>query len=182
MIKVIAFYLVGVLVSEKDNVLDEYEEKIERLFGPNISEEKYIDAVKNINNDNIDIKKYTKSIINKLYYIKDIDLIKSIKEKYPNIKIIVATNHVTYVKEYINSNFKFLDDIIISMDINLIKPSSDFYMYILNKYNIKNNELLFIDDNITNIEGAHRLGINTIKVDMHTNILDEICKIISVKE
>ena len=32
MIKVIAFDFIGVLATEKDNVLQDYEDKIERLF------------------------------------------------------------------------------------------------------------------------------------------------------
>ena len=39
MIKVIAFDLVGVLVNERDIVLSDEEEKLERLFGPNLSDE-----------------------------------------------------------------------------------------------------------------------------------------------
>lgn len=42
MIKVIAFDFVGVLVSEKDVNLSEIENKLERLFGLNISDEDYL--------------------------------------------------------------------------------------------------------------------------------------------
>ena len=48
MIKVIAFDLVGVLVGEKSNVLNEIEDKLERLFGPNINDEDYITKAKEI--------------------------------------------------------------------------------------------------------------------------------------
>ena len=37
MIKVIAFDLVGVLVNEKDIELSRQEDKLERMFGPNIN-------------------------------------------------------------------------------------------------------------------------------------------------
>ena len=42
MIKVIAFDLVGVLVSEKDINMSFEEEKIERLYGPNINDLDYL--------------------------------------------------------------------------------------------------------------------------------------------
>ena len=48
MIKVIAFDLVGVLVNEKDIVLSDEEEKLERLFGPNLSDEDYLKKAKEI--------------------------------------------------------------------------------------------------------------------------------------
>ena len=42
MIKVVAFDLVGVLVNEKDIELSEIEEKLERMFGPNINDADYL--------------------------------------------------------------------------------------------------------------------------------------------
>ena len=119
MIKVIAFDLVGVLVKEKDIKLTNKEEKLERLFGDNYSDLDYIKASKEIINNELNIIKTTKGVINKLYEIKHKDLFKIIKEKY-NIKIIIATNHVSYVKEYILNNLdnNYLDDIIISAEIN----------------------------------------------------------------
>ena len=89
MIKVIAFDLVGVLVTEKEINLNDTEEKLERLFGANISDEDYINKASLITNENIiDI---TKNIINKLYVVKDRDIFIKIKEKY-QVKIIIATN------------------------------------------------------------------------------------------
>lgn len=175
MIKVIAFDLVGVLVTEKDINLNDTEEKIERLFGANESDEDYINQAELITNENIiDI---TKNIINKLYVVKNKDIFRKIKEKY-TVKIIIATNHVFFIKDYIvnNLDIKNIDDIIISATINKVKPNKDFYEYILDKYNIKNNELLFIDDNIENIKAAASMNINTIKVNKDTDILLSIKK------
>ena len=73
-------------------------------------------------------------------------------------------------------DIKNIDDIIISATINKVKPNKDFYEYILDKYNIKNNELLFIDDNIENIKAAASMNINTIKVNKDTDILLSIKK------
>lgn len=175
MIKVIAFDLVGVLITEKDIILNDTEEKIERLFGANESDEDYINQAELITNENIiDI---TKNIINKLYVVKDKDIFRKIKEKY-TVKIIIATNHVFFIKDYIvnNLDIKNIDDIIISATINKVKPNKDFYEYILDKYKIKNNELLFIDDNIENINAAASMNINTIKVNKDTDILLSIKK------
>ena len=173
MIKVITFDLVGVLVTEKDINLNDTEEKLERLFGANESDEDYINKASLITNENI--IGITKNIINKLYVVKDRDIFKKIKEKY-SVKIIIATNHVSYINDYIINNLDIenIDDIIISAKINKIKPNKDFYEYILDKYNIKNNELLFIDDNIKNINAAASMNINTIKVNKDTDILEKL--------
>ena len=87
------------------------------------------------------------------------------------------------VKKYINKSFniKLLDDIIISADIGKIKPNLDFYEYILDKFNIEASELLFLDDNIENINGASSMGINTIKVDATMDLVEEINKYITSK-
>lgn len=179
MIKVIAFDLVGVLVNEKDIRLSCTEKKLERLFGDNISDDIYLkDAEKIVKNKN-DIIPITKNIIEKLYKIKEENLIRNLKKKYNNIKIIIATNHVTYVKDYIKNNFKEVDDIIISAQINKIKPDKGFYKYIIDKYLISPEELLFLDDNEKNISSAKEIGINTIYVKKDISLYDEILKIIN---
>lgn len=178
MIKIIAFDLVGVLIGEKSNVLNENEDKLEILFGPNINDEDYIIKAKEIIG-NSNIEQLTKNIINKLYRIREENLINNLRNKYPNIKIIIATNHLSYVKDFINKNFD-VDDVIISAEINKIKPNIDFYQFILDKYNLEPSELLFLDDNIENVEGAKELGIDTIKVEKEMKLLDEIEKYMEV--
>lgn len=180
MIKVIAFDLVGVLVSEKDIELSEVEEKLERMFGPNLNDEDYLKQAKKIVEKDSEVINTTKVLINKLYKVKDKKIFKKIKEINENVKIIIATNHLSFVKDFIKESFNidYLDDIIISAEIHKIKPNLDFYQYILNKYGIESKELLFLDDNINNINGAQTLGINTIKVEKDTNLIDEISKFI----
>ena len=180
MIKVIAFDLVGVLVSEKDIELSEVEEKLERMFGPNLNDEDYLIEARKIIEKDLEIINTTKVLINKLYKVKDKKMFKKIKEINENVKIIIATNHLSFVKDFIKESFNidYLDDIIISAEIHKIKPNLDFYQYILNKYGIESKELLFLDDNINNINGAQTLWINTIKVEKDTNLIDEISKFI----
>ena len=96
MIKVIAFDMVGVLVHENDIVLSEVEEKLERLLGDNISDSEYINKVNDVVN-NINVKETIKEVFYKLYDIKDMDIFKKIKERYPNVKTLVATNNVSFV-------------------------------------------------------------------------------------
>lgn len=127
MIKVIAFDLVGVLITERDIELDFIEDKLERLFGPNLSDEDYIKKAKKYIKSDDKVINITKNIIDKLYKVKDKDIIKNLKKKYSDIKFVVATNHITLVKDYVNNHFNNIDDVIISASINKIKPNIDFY-------------------------------------------------------
>ena len=176
MIKVVAFDLVGVLVNERDIVLSSEEEKLERLFGPNLSDEDYLKKATEIVCNGKNIVNTTEVLINKLYKVKDKDIFKKIKKINSKVKVVIATNHVSFVKEFINSHFdiNYLDDLIISAEINRIKPNLDFYEFILDKYKINANELLFLDDNIENVNGANVLGIKTIKVEKNNDLVSEI--------
>ena len=174
MIKLIVFDLVGVLVKESDIELNEIEDKLERLFGPNLNDEDYLEKTKFITTENI--IEITKRIINNLYEERCPNLISDLKKELKDIKIVIATNHVSYVRKYIEKTFPSVDDIIISAEINRIKPNIDFYEYILGKYKINSKEMLFLDDNKENIESAKMIGINTILVQKDTNILTEIKK------
>ena len=178
MIKVIAFDLVGVLVTERDIDLTTEEDKLERMFGSNINDSDYLmEARKTIDKDSI-LMRTTEELIDKLYKVKDDNLFKKIKEKYNNVKIIIATNHVSFVRNFIGENLgvDYLDDVLISAEIHKVKPNSDFYNHILDKFDLKPEELLFLDDNIDNIDGAEKLGINTIKVNKDADLYSEIIK------
>ena len=181
MIKVIAFDLVGVLVTEKDIELTSEEEKLQRMFGDNYNDSDYLREARKIIDNDSHIMKVTEELIDKLYQIKNENLFHKIKEKYPNCKVIIATNHISFIRKFIKENLEtdYLDDVLISAEIHKIKPNKDFYEFILNKFHIEPEELLFLDDNIKNINGANDLNIKTIKVDKDTNIFAEIQKILN---
>ena len=54
-----------------------------------------------------------------------------------------------------------LDKMIISSDINLIKPNIDIFEYTTRTLNIKPNETLFVDDTQSNLDGAEKAGLCT---------------------
>ena len=178
MIKVIAFDLVGVLVKEINSPLNEIESKIERLFGPNISDMEFIDIVKKniIDTSGEEIIEIANKIINSIYSIKlSLHDLKILKGKYHNIKLVVATNHLSFVHDYILKTFRnVFDKIYISANINAIKPNKEFYSYILADLDITPQEMLFLDDSEKNIIGAKKCNIQTIHITKDTDIVKEI--------
>ena len=171
MIKVIAFDLVGVLVHEQDVDLTKEQAALERLF--DAFDEPVNELARTFNID--DVKKATLDIFNKLYKIEDPDLFNKVREAYPNIKIVIASNHVSHMKDYLDEHFN-PDTIYLSSIIGLGKPNPEYFKYILDKENISPEEMLFLDDKDLNIINSSELGINTIKVSKDTNILEEIKK------
>ena len=176
MVKVIALDLVGVLVKEKADVLNETEDKIERFFGPNKSDQEFIEHVKEeFDLTDLEIENIAKDIISKLYVLKDPDIVNKLKENYPNIRLAIATNHVSYIKEFIKNNID-IEDIIISADINKIKPNVDFYFEVCDILNEEPNNILFVDDNQNNVYGASEIGMQTIKIDREDDVFNKIKK------
>ena len=98
-----------------------------------------------------------------------------LKEKHPDIRLVVATNHVSFIQDYILKTFgNVFDNIYISANMNAIKPDSEFYNNILKDLNISPDEMLFLDDSERNIVGARECNIKTIHVTRQIDILNEI--------
>lgn len=54
---------------------------------------------------------------------------------------------------------EYFEGIVVSADLHLIKPNREIYEYLLEKYGLKAEECLFLDDMRENVEGARALGI-----------------------
>lgn len=93
------------------------------------------------------------------------DVIKFIKKAKKNHKIVLLSNAPQKFLRGVLKEFELeslFDLIIISAEVKMIKPEIDIFKYTINQLNINPNDALFIDDNKKNIEGACKLGINTI--------------------
>lgn len=80
-------------------------------------------------------------------------------------KIYALTNWSAETFDIAKERFEFLkwfDGIVVSGDEKTRKPNADFYQILLNRYNVKPTESLFIDDNYRNILAARELGIQSI--------------------
>lgn len=75
----------------------------------------------------------------------------------------VATNQEKYRTEYLLSKMGFrdsFDDVFSSAHIGHKKPQKEFYLHIVNKLDLNPSEILYFDDDESNIQGAKDLGIN----------------------
>ena len=95
-----------------------------------------------------------------------IEIAKKLKQK--GYHIYVLSNMATYTYEYFQEIdfFKLCDGIIISAYEHLVKPNEKIFRTLLDRYDLKPEECLFIDDDDTgkSFEIANRLGVLGRKV------------------
>ena len=91
------------------------------------------------------------------------ELLRAIKAKggrlylLSNISIGFAENYsiVSKIKEVLD----MFDGIVFSGTIGKTKPNKEIFEYLLNKYTLKAEESVFIDDNMNNVLAAEKVGI-----------------------
>ncbi|MDO4484684.1 MAG: HAD family phosphatase [Clostridia bacterium] len=57
---------------------------------------------------------------------------------------------------------EYFEDTLISGDYQILKPQPEIYMAAMNRFHVKADECVFIDDSIANIEGADFCGLHGI--------------------
>ena len=60
----------------------------------------------------------------------------------------------------------------------MIKPNEEIYKLLLNRFNLKAEECLFIDDNLDNVNAAIKLGINSFQLKNMNDMNFELKNII----
>lgn len=108
------------------------------------------------------------SIWEKFYEIAPVntDVINLIKNLKKNYKVFLFSNFIAevlrklLVKHGIENLF---DEIIISSEYKMQKPNHDFFQILVDKADVKKDEILFIDDREKNIEEAKLYGIKAFQ-------------------
>ena len=59
--------------------------------------------------------------------------------------------------------FSLLDGMVVSGDVRLLKPDAAIFNCLLDKYGLKAEESVFIDDNAENVDGAIAAGLSAIR-------------------
>jgi len=93
-----------------------------------------------------------------------VEILKEVKEsgKY---KLLALTNWSAETFPVAQERYDFLnwfDGIVVSGTEKNRKPFASFYQLLLDRYDVKPEEALFIDDNLRNIKAAEQLGILSI--------------------
>jgi 2-haloacid dehalogenase len=107
-------------------------------------------------------------------------LLHKLKKKY---KLYGLTNWSAETIEIAYKRFSFFNDfegIVVSGVEKLIKPDPRIYQLLLNRYRIKAEDSLFIDDNIHNVNAAKELGFYAIHFENAAQMEAELSKVIAM--
>lgn len=68
----------------------------------------------------------------------------------------------------------YLDGGILSYQDKVIKPMPEIYRILIDRYHLKPEECVFLDDTLRNLEGAEKFGIHTIHFQNQAQAVEEL--------
>jgi len=89
-------------------------------------------------------------------------------------RLLLLSNTNAIHMDYIFEHYTFLNDFdahVLSHEVGLLKPDAAIYRYTLEKYGLAAERTVFVDDLVTNVEGARRVGMQAI----HFQDPDQAC-------
>ena len=86
-----------------------------------------------------------------------------VKEKGYGVYVLsnAHKSFYTYFPRYFD--LEFFDGVTVSADVHIVKPDVRIYEHLLEKYDLKAEECLFIDDRADNVEGAIKAGMKAVQ-------------------
>jgi 2-haloacid dehalogenase len=103
-----------------------------------------------------------------------VDIFRELKQN-SRLKIYALTNWSAETFPVALERFDFLqwfDGRVVSGEEKMRKPFPEFYRLLLNRYNVKPEEALLIDDNLRNVKAGELLGIQSIHFKNATELKD----------
>ena len=106
------------------------------------------------------------------YYVKQtqiliygsVDLVKRVKAA--GYRVFALTDNVHEIVNHLKSTYTFWDlfeGAVVSADVGILKPQAEIYQHLLNQFDIKAEETIFLDDMPHNVKGAQNVGIAAIE-------------------
>ena len=91
---------------------------------------------------------------------------------------VLSNAHISFYSYFPRYfDLDFFDGVVVSADVHTVKPDIKIYKHLLEKYSLKAEECLFIDDRADNVDGALKSGMKAVQFK---NDFEEIKKSIEV--
>lgn len=107
--------------------------------------------------------------------------IRSLKERGYKVYLLSNYGKTSFEAARDNHRLSFLplvDGAVISYEVQIVKPEPRIYQALLEKYNLKAEECVFLDDKPENIEVAEALGFHGIVVETQEKAMEELEKLL----
>ncbi|WP_298238334.1 HAD family phosphatase [uncultured Algibacter sp.] len=146
-----AGYPIAKATEERVLLFPEYEKEIRMFYG------RWVEMLGDAISDTVNILKY---------FIDS-----------SNYKVVALTNWSAETFPIALKRFEFLqwfEGILVSGEENTRKPFDEIYNLTLERFNIKAENAIFIDDNLRNIEAANNLGINGIQFKSPKQLIQDL--------
>lgn len=137
-------------------------------------------ARRNIISRNIENEDLINAVFENWYDIlipieNSVNILRKLKEK--GYKVYYLSNFHCAAFEHMDKKydlFKLFDGGVFSFKEKLLKPEKEIYDKIIQEYNLKPDETVFIDDMKINVEAAKELGLKGVVLDDPKNLLAEL--------
>ncbi len=106
-----------------------------------------------------------------------INLAKKLRKKGYKIGLLSNTE-IPAVEYFYKQGYDFFDVVIFSCNEGVIKPEKKSYNILIERLETKPNEIIFIDDQLENIAGAKKTGINGILFKSFKQVKNDLKKLI----
>ncbi|WP_068716889.1 HAD family hydrolase [Vibrio tritonius] len=93
-----------------------------------------------------------------------VDLVKRVKKA--GYRVFALTDNVHEIVAHLKSTYTFwelFEGTVVSADVCILKPQAEIYQHLLNQFEIKAEETIFLDDMPHNVKGAQDVGITAIE-------------------
>lgn len=110
---------------------------------------------------------------------KNVEVLRKLADTDYELFGLTNWSHETFPYALANYDFfeLFKGKIVVSGEEKLIKPDPKIWELLLDRYSIKAEESVFIDDNAKNIEAAKTLGFITVHLTEETDLQTELEKL-----
>lgn len=117
-------------------------------------------------------------------YAYSCEWIKSLKKRGYHVYLLSNYGKTAFEAAREHGRLSFLplvDGAVISYEVQIVKPEPGIYRALLDKYNLKPEECVFLDDRADNIEMAKEFGLHGVIVTGHKQASEELEELLKMK-
>tara|TARA_B100001057_G_scaffold136162_1_gene135698 strand:+ start:2052 stop:2675 length:624 start_codon:yes stop_codon:yes gene_type:complete len=108
---------------------------------------------------------------------ESVEILKKLKEMKFNLIALTNWSAETFPVALKRFDFlKLFSGIVVSGEIQMLKPFPEIYKYTLQKYNLNPRECIFIDDRPVNVMGGEKCGIDGIIFETPKKLINSLKK------